>query len=314
MKVIESLQVPNENMPYKIDTILVVFLLSGFVQVSAQDLALEENGTVTDAFRSTILINAQTTTMSVPHSFDFTIRHRFGTFGFDRNGIRNFFGLDLVANIRFGFVVPLTVSTYIGAGRTKNGKMYDVEIKHLLFTQTQDNTIPVTAALYVNASINTDDFLPVPKYAYFADGSTDFNYKFNHRLTYNSQLIVSRKFGEKFSFQLNPSFVYKNLVPAGIENYTLVVPLGGAYKTGISSSVLIEYAYRFNNKPSGKLYPLSLAMEFGTVGHVFQLVVSSTQELLEQQQCSGEVSAYTNGKLLLGFNLKRTFWKKEKKK
>lgn len=292
---------------------IFIFLLMGSHKIQAQDLALVDVATATDAFRNTVLINAQTTTMVEPHSFMFTIRHRFGAFEFDNNAVKNFFGFDLVANIRFGFVVPLTSNLYVGAGRTKNGKTYDGEVKHLIIKQDEDNKIPVSVALYANAAITTDDFLPVPKYAYFSDGTTEFKYKFNHRLSYNSQIIFSRKFCENFSFQVTPTLIYRNLVNVGVDNRTIALPVSAAFKTGMNSSILVEYAYRFTNKPEDKHYPLSLAMEFGTVGHVFQIVVSSTQEILEQQVYTGMVSDYTKGKFLLGFNIKRSFWKKDKK-
>jgi hypothetical protein len=296
--------------------ILYTIFLSVFffvsLQLSAQDLALENNLFVTNAFRSPGLINAQTTVMPALHGFEFSIRHRFGTVRPDMDAVKNFFGLDLVANIRFGFIVPVSSKMYVGAGRTKNGKTYDLEAKYLLFSQTTDGTTPVSVALYADAAANTDDFLPIPKYAYFENGITPFQYKFNHRLAYNSQVIISRTFGENLSLQVTPTIIHHNLVSPGVDNRTIALPVSGAFKTGINSSFLFEYAYRFNNKPADHLYPISAAMEFGTAGHIFQLVLSSSQELLEQHLYTNPVADYRNGKFMLGFNIKRTFWNKKK--
>jgi hypothetical protein len=40
------------------------------------------------------------------------------------------------------------------------------------------------------------------------------NFKENSRLAYTSQLLISRKFNESVSLQINPVFVHKNLYDA----------------------------------------------------------------------------------------------------
>ncbi|MCX6290465.1 MAG: DUF5777 family beta-barrel protein [Bacteroidetes bacterium] len=299
---------------YLIMCTVYLLVFPGIQKSTAQDLGLDDNENITNAFRSSTLINAQTTVVQPAHSFEFSIRHRFGEMELNKDAIKNFLGLDLFANIRFGFDFSVMKNLQVGAGRTKNGKMYDAELKQLLLTQSTDPNVPVSVSVYLDAAVNTDDFLPVPRNAYFDNGVTPFRYKFNHRLSYNSQVIISRKFCDWFSFEVSPALIYKNLASAGTKNHTIVLPVGGAIKTGMNSSFLFEYAYRFNNQPEDKLYPLSIAMEFGTVSHVFQIVVSSSQEILEQQLYTNVVSDYTKKKFLLGFNIKRTYWKKPKTK
>jgi len=57
-----------------------------------------------------------------------------------------------------------------------------------------------------------------------------------------------------------------------------------------------------------------LGYEFGTVGHSFQIIVSSSNDLLEQNVYHNQNLDYTQGKFYLGFNLRRTFWHKKKTK
>lgn len=223
-------------------------------------------------------------------------------------------GVDGIANIRFSFVFPITKSICIGLGRAKNGKTYDAEIKGLIFQQTSDNSTPLSVAAYSNIAINTDADPTVAKYSFFDDGVTPFENKFNHRLSYNSQIICSRNFGDVISLQVTPVFIYRNLVPAGEENYSVACPVSGAVKLGLNSSLLFEYAYRFNNRPASGIYPASIAVEFGTVSHVFQIVITSTKELSEQFAYANESSDYRKGSLAFGFNMKRTFWNKKKQK
>jgi hypothetical protein len=290
---------------------IVAFLVAQ--TLSAQDFFENEKEPV-QAFRATLLINAQTTVMPAVGGFEFYIRHRFGFVEMNKTLVNQFLGLDGVSNIRFSFVIPVTATFSTGIGRCKNGKTYDAEFKKLILQQKADNSTPVSLVAYVNTAINTDAENPVQPYAYFADASTPFTNKFKHRLSYNSQLIVSRKFGEILSLQLTPVFIYRNLVPYGEKNYSLICPASGALKTGLNSSFLFEYAYRFNNKPASGIYPASIAFEFGTVSHVFQILVTSTKELDEQYSYSTECSDYRKGKIAFGFNLKRTFWNMKKQR
>ncbi len=289
------------------------YILLFFIPIYLNAISQEEKSYVFNTFRSTQLINSQTTEMVKMKGWDFSIKHRFGVIGMDSSIYQQFLGLDLPANIRFGFAFPITERLYVGCGRTKNGKTVDVEAKYLLLRQTEENKIPISLAIYFNTAIMTDKFPRVPSNAYFSDSTTAFSYKFNHRLSYNTQIIIARKITEKISFQISPVFIYRNLVPVGEDNYSMVVPLGGSIKTGLNSSVVFEYAYRFNNHPLKDDYPLSLAWESGTVGHTFQIVISSSNELIEQDLYTKTSFNYLLGNFALGFNLRRTFWYKKKK-
>lgn len=291
----------------------IIFFYFAFCLLPYRSFSQEEKEYVFGTFRSSQLVNMQTTEMVQPKSFEFTIRHRFGMIGPDSSAYEQFLGLDLPANIRFGFSIPISQKINIGLGRTKNEKTYDVELKFLLLRQTEDNKTPLSAAAYFNAAVKSNRFPKVPEYAFFNDGITPFNYKLNHRILYSSQLILARKFSEKFSLQITPSWIYKNLVSPGKENHTVTVPVGCSYKTGLHSSFVLEYAYRFNNRPDDDDYPFSIAWEMGTVGHIFQLVVTSSSELVEQETYTKNGNNYFKGNILLGFNIRRTFWKKKSK-
>jgi hypothetical protein len=281
------------------------------------NFAQDEKEYVFGAFRSSQLVNAQTTEMVPPKSFEFSIRHRFGMIGTDSTVYDQFLGLDLPANIRFAFVIPVGEKINLGLGRTKNDKTVDGEIKYLFFRQTEDNKMPVTVVVYLNAAMKTGRFPKVSEYAYYADGVTPFRYRdtwhnfFAHRFNYCSELICSRKISEKISFQVAPVLVYRNLVAPGFENKTLAIPVSFLFRTGLNSSLTAEYAHRFNNRPKDGHYPLSIAWERGTTGHIFQIVISSSSELLEEEIYFKDGYNYRKGYFSLGFNLRRTFWKKK---
>ncbi len=289
-----------------------IFIAIAFL-ISKNLFAQEEKEFVIGAFRGTQLINAQTTEMVKPKSFEFSIRHRFGMIGPDSTIYEQLLGLDLPANIRFSFTKPITQWVNISIGRTKDDKTFDADIKLSILRQTEDNKSPINLVLYFSTAIKSARFPNIPSFAYFADGITPFEYKFNHRLSYIGEIIISRQFSEKIAIQLNPSWVYKNLVSTGLENEMFILPIGFSIKTGMSSSIVAEYVYRFNNRPSKNQYPASIAYEMGTAGHTFQIVISSTSALIQQENFSNNGFDYLKGKFAFGFNINRTFWKKKKK-
>src|SRR3972149_3313372 len=155
-------------------------------------------------FRGGLLINSPTIEVVSKKSYDFTIRHRFGMIGPDSSAYQQFLGTDLPANIRFGFAFPVTEKLTLGFGRTKNGKTVDAEAKYLFAMQTEDNSMPVSAAIYFSSAMMTDKFSKIPQYSFFSDSLTPFKYKFEHRFSYSTELIIARKFSDKFSMQVAP--------------------------------------------------------------------------------------------------------------
>ncbi|MBK7296447.1 MAG: hypothetical protein IPI91_07225 [Flavobacteriales bacterium] len=62
-----------------------------------------------------------------------------------------------------------------------------------------------------------------------------------------------------------------------------------------------------------QLNPVALAYEVATLGHVFQIIVASSPQILEQDLFTTPVTPYDEGYVLLGFNIARTLYVKPKK-
>ncbi|HNQ13720.1 MAG TPA: DUF5777 family beta-barrel protein [Bacteroidia bacterium] len=258
------------------------------------------------SFRSSQFINCPTTTV-IPHKgFQFSIRHRFGEIDMSKSIITDFLGMDKTANIQFSFGFAIGKKNMVTVGRTKVGKQYHVEGKRT-FIQQNELQNPVSISGFAAVYIKSGEFNKEPLYSYFSD-NTEFKNKFEHRFTYDYQLIFSRKFNSGFSSQVSLEFFYQNLANKGVENLTFMFPIAISYCTKENSSVLFEYVFRFNNTPENNLYPISLGYEFGTVGHVFQLIVSSSMGLTPDYYSLEPQLEYDKGKFLLGFNLIRTFY------
>jgi len=283
--------------------VLFAFLLF-FLDLSAQEKEY------VNAFKNKQLINAQTAV--IPEGFDFTIMHRFGKIGLDDRLYKDFLGFDNPANIRFSLSYKLNDKAYVGVGRTKIGKTIDLEGKYVFLRQTSDNTTPLSVALFNNTGINTDEEKNYGPNAFFEDSITPFYNKFSHRLTYTTELILSRKFSDKLSLQLSPTLVYKNLV-SGLDesHFTFVLPFSGRFQYSFGSAILFEYAHKLSNRSDSALdNPFSLGFEFGTAGHVFQVFMSNSYYLREANIYTLEPYDFYNKPhdFVLGFNIRRVWW------
>ncbi len=293
--------------------LLFTYLCTGMpLFLTAQSPVSDGEENYVSSFRNTLLINAPSTSLLAPRSFEFQILHRFGAMQPDKEIISNFLGMDLTADIQFRFAFPLNKMMMAGAGRSKSGKTYDAHIKSIFMRQTDDGRTPVTLGIYFNTAIRTTEFNKIAPNTFFADGVSPFKNKFNHRLLYNTQLLISKNFNQVLHVQLSPAFIYRNLAGATESNYSFAIPLGGTIRLGMRSSLLFEYAYLLNYTTENHLHPLSLGIEFGTSGHTFQVIASSSGLLHESDVYTSSPLNYDEGEFLLGFNLKRTFWRKKK--
>jgi len=265
---------------------------------------------VKNIFTSTQVVNAQTTEVLPKKSWEFKIQHRFGKIGLDSSLVQDFLGMDHTANIRIAFGYSFSDRFYMAVGRTKVLKTYDFEGKYLLMKQTKEQKFPLSIALYANAAIRTERFPNIPDSAYFGDWSTDFYYKPSHRLAYNTQIIFSSKINDAISLQLTPILIYENLVGPDLENHTMALSFSGRFKTGLNSSILFEYGHVLNIRTNGFVNPASLAYEIGTSGHAFSFFITSSQSILEQRIYTNSSYDYGNAEFILGFSIKRNFWRK----
>lgn len=270
---------------------------------------------VSRTFAGTQVINAQSIEV-VPRkrSFGFMIQHRFGAFGPDQQALKQFLGMDLPANIRFAFQYSPLTDVHLELGRSKNGKVYDLGAKARLLKQTVEDEVPVSVTLWGNVGLMSDDWPRVGERDFFADGVTPFAYAFKHRLSYNAQVIVARRFTERFSLQLAPAVIHRNLVPVGGSNLTVALPLSGRVKVSTKGSVLFEVAPILEGRQENDhREPVAIAYELATAGHVFQIVIASSQEIIEQRVYTLPQSRYGEGYFHLGFNIARTLFVKPKK-
>ncbi|MNE21266.1 hypothetical protein D3C80_1144190 [compost metagenome] len=172
--------------------------------------------------------------------------------------------------------------------------MYETGLKYRV--ARQNDNFPLDIVGYSVADINT--FLEKDQYP---------GLEFKHRMTYVQQLLISRKVSEKFSLELVPSFLHKNLYNPDIErDNQFSFGGGGRYKITKRLSVNLEYMHNFD-KPDFYKNPLSVGLDVETGGHVFQLIFTNSQSMSESGYLTNASGDWGKGDFFFGFNLYRVF-------
>jgi Membrane bound beta barrel domain (DUF5777) len=285
-------------------TILCTLSIQAFSQDDLMKMLENETKNQTDyvaaTFKGTRLINGQTIETVGKNQLNFWISHRFGAL--NTGFIDNFFGLD-EARIRLGLEYGINDQLTIGVGRNSQEKMYDFYAKYKLLRQS--NTMPITLTLYGSNALST-----------VATGSTlesgtVMKYKDNlERMTYTGQILLARKFSDKFSFQLMPTLIHFNKSEStDTPNEMLALGVGGRIKLTKRLSITGEYYYADFNRPKGSLYNNSLGVGFDieTGGHVFQLHFTNSRGMIERQFIAQTTKSWSDGGIFYGFNISRGF-------
>lgn len=243
------------------------------------------------AFKGLQICNMQSTKLTSKGEWYMIVSHRFGDL---TNGFDNFFGLD-DANTEIGGIYGVTNWLSLGASRHTLDKVYELTAKYKLANQVKEG-FPVTIVGYNTMDINSK----LEKAVYPG-------IEFKDRLAFTTQLLVSRKFSESFSLQLNPIYIHKNLYESGIEqDNEFFIGSGARYKIAKRMSINLEYAARLSDC---SIYenPLTVGLDIETGGHVFQLVFSNSQAMNDVAVFSRPNGDWAGGPIYFGFNLYRVF-------
>jgi hypothetical protein len=301
-----------------------ILLLSLFISaaVSAQDTTTDdllkgadkkETKNPVIIFNSEKVINANTAELVGKGKMDFKVTHNFGDIGGSAGGLKNFFGLDNTTDVRIGFIIGLgnkldaVVSRVKAAGNIS--RIVETGFKYRLIQQTEDDSKPLSLALFVNNCIST-----MEKSTFPAD--ENFFRDFGDRTSQVFQLIAARKFG-KVSLQINPTFLTQgHVVPNDDKSFFAI---GGAIRFPVSQrvNILLDYFHSFRSQSSKDFFntqqgikfydPLGIGVEILTGGHVFHLNFTNAREILENRFLPKTISNWGKGQFRWGFNLSRTF-------
>lgn len=283
---------------------LIISSSSAFLAQSPDDLLsmVEEKPKkefINATFKTTRLINFHTVEVLGKRSLDFRISHRFGDFN---SGAYNAWGVDGGANIRLALEYNHGTRLMFGVGRTSGGKIADGFLKYRLLKQTtKGGGMPVSVTLFTSVY---HTFLQ----NVIIDGENKYQ-TIPDRLSYCHQIMVGRKFNSRFSFQLTGAMVHVNLVDKISDKNDCFV-IGGVtrFKFTKRQAITLEYGYRLNKYSKEKYYDsFGIGYDLETGGHVFQIHLTNSFGLTEDQYFMYTNTTWENWGVRLGFNISRVF-------
>ena len=128
------------------------------------------------------------------------------------------------------------------------------------------------------------------------------------RTSYYLQLLIGRKFSERFSFQFSPMYLRRNMVDRPAEDFSLFALGGGArYKVSKRIAFTADYHHALSGIPATHTDPLSVGVDIETGGHVFQLHFTNAVGMNERAYITETTDKFFKGDIRFGFNLSRMF-------
>lgn len=244
---------------------------------------------VKNIFMGNRFINLQSVNVAKKKELQMYIQHRFGDIS---GGFYELFGLDY-ASMRLGFDYGITSNLTVGIGRSTYFKTFDAFLKYKILVQTESFPFTLTAS--------ASGSLPTIKNVY-PEEYDDFSSKASG----NIQLHAARTF-KWFAIQVSPGFIETGYIPIEKSSYSFfTLAAGASVKISKKVSANVEYLHRFEDKIDYK-NPLSLSVDLDTGGHLFQILISNTQQMYDQAIITNPIGDWSEGKLFLGFNLVRSF-------
>lgn len=259
-------------------------------------------------FSTTRIVNGHSFETQPARTMDIRITHRFGDIGGDNGGIHTLWGIDNSSDIRIGMDYGITNDLMIGAGRSKGAgpwrEVFDGFAKYVVLRQSKDRGMPVSVTV-LGSGIATG--------MRASNDSTDVTYfsEAVHRLAYCGQLMVARRFGERLSLQLMPTYTHRNLVASDDENGLFT--LGGALRFKLSKVLAINLEYFYNLDQDRAVNgaevfdAMGASIELDIGGHIFTLDVVNSGGIGENQFIPYTLSDIGEGELRVGFTISRPF-------
>jgi hypothetical protein len=268
------------------------------------DIDQEVSNEVTAAFKSMKIINLESTKLAAKGDFYFVVAHRFD---YLNNGFEDFFGLDN-ANTQLKFLYGISENFTVHIARSGFQKTIDGGLKYRLINQKREGfpfTIVGFSSIAINTELDKDDFPLLT---------------FQNRLSYTHQILISRKFSDKLSLQIAPTFFHENTLsdfldennavisPNPQDNSQFALGLGGRYKLTKRWSVNADYVAHLN-RASQSIYrnPFSIGVDLETGGHVFQMHFTNARAMHESGFLGQTTGRWGEGEIAFGFNLVRVF-------
>jgi hypothetical protein len=290
-------------------------LLTGFVfsYTFAQDSTpAETTAFPVTTFESNFLVDDQTTVVFDKKSLGFAIQHKFATMD---DGISNLWGLyGAATNIRLALDYVPMKNLQIGAGISKTHMITDLSAKYSILRQTSDNKVPVSLAVYgvVGMDGRGASNFETGKVVDTKGETMPVSIEFTDKISYFSQVLVSRKFTEWLSIQGGASFTHYNMV-AWDQNHDLFgVHALGRIKISPQSSLTFNYnqPLKIESISEQSEMPdytptIAVGWQISTFTHAFQIYVSNAPSMLPMENMMFNRAKFNKDGIAIGFTITR---------
>lgn len=290
---------------------MMTLLVASFLFTTVTVIAQEEPETAPEepqkerparpAFESGLLFDNATSTIQPSKTLEMIIQHRFGTVD---NGVTDLFGIWAPSNIRLGLNFSILNNLQVGIGTTKFNKMQDIQIKYNVLQQTRSNSIPLTITLYEVIGIDGS-----------ADDKWGPDYKFANRMSYFSQVILSRRFNDKISLQIAPSFTHYNAhIVDTLDHDRIAISAAARFKFSPQSSIIVSGDFPLEIQSISEQHDvaildskpnIAIGWEVSTSTHAFHMYIGSAQNIIPQENIMFNKNDFFDGGILIGLNVTR---------
>jgi len=294
---------------------ILFILLTGFVfsYTFAQDsTSVETPAFAVTAFESNYLVDDQTTVVYDKKTLGFAIQHKFATID---DGISNLWGIyGAATNIRLAMEYVPVKNLQIGAGISRKKMMTDLNAKYSILQQTSDNKMPVGLAVYGVIGLDgrgADKFESGT--VVDTKGQTTPNpIEFSDKISYFSQVIVSRKFTEWLSVQGGASFTHYNMVGWDENHDLFALHALGRVKVSPQSSLTFNYnqPLKIESISEQTTMPdykptVAIGWQISTFTHAFQIYVSNAPNMLPMENMMYNRAKFDKNGIAIGFTITR---------
>jgi hypothetical protein len=271
-------------------TIFTVLLLLGWFQYSiSQDLLQileseqqDTSGYIPATFKMTRIAFGHSTEVRSQGVLEVFVANRF--WNLPKARTQKTFAIKL--NSRIALEYGLSDRLTLGVGGSTFDALFDGYLKYKLLTQKQGiKKTPFNVTLFQNVNYYSNSG-SVPLGAYGPS---------SNKLSFTSQMLISRKISKKFSFQISPTYIHKRFNFSEErdedEDYSssqegkkdfFALGIGARYKIGTHLSLVSEYYKTFNPEESFDTYsPFALGVNWEIGDVLLQFMLTNTVSMVE---------------------------------
>jgi hypothetical protein len=273
---------------------LLILLMLSYPALAQDDAENTGKLPIKSTFSSGFLIETPSIVTNFKGTLEFNIQHRFSTM---QNGFSDLFGVYGGANTRLALSYGITDRITLGIGTTQNNKLQDLNWKFSIMKQNREGSVPVSVSYFGNFVVDARDK------EFFPPAAT---YRFIHRFSYFTEIMIARKFNNILSLQFAPQFVYYNSVDTVHKNFNYGFSFGGRVKMWDSKSIIFELDQPLIKNSNSK-NNLALGFDISTATHAFQIFLTNYQGIIGQQNLvynsNNPFTKELSKNYMLGFNI-----------